>query len=72
HHLHSTGVMVLSAHRSDWNYVDFGPELWLQRYPNYAGQQQLPINIVTPCTIYREFPPFNFRILHYEIMDVQL
>lgn len=44
---------------NDWDYHERGPDVWSEMYPECAGQSQSPINILTACTIYKDFPPFS-------------
>ena len=53
-------ISARSIHSVDWNYHDFGPDVWSERYPTCAGRSQSPINIITACTVYEDFPPFVF------------
>ncbi|CAF4364577.1 unnamed protein product [Rotaria sp. Silwood2] len=43
-----------------WNYADIGPDVWEDSYPICARTIQSPINILTACTVYNEFPTFQF------------
>ncbi len=53
-------VVVDADYNLDWNYGDYGPDVWSERYPTCGGQLQSPINILTACTMYRNFTPFLF------------
>jgi carbonic anhydrase len=45
---------------NQWNYGQLGPDIWSDYYPLCAGKSQSPINILTACTIYKKFQPFEF------------
>ncbi|CAF1580137.1 unnamed protein product, partial [Didymodactylos carnosus] len=47
-----------------WNYEELGPDIWYLTYPNCAGFEQSPIDIITSCTEYHQFQPFTFSS-HY-------
>jgi carbonic anhydrase len=51
---------------NQWNYGQLGPDIWSDYYPLCAGQSQSPINILTACTIYQEFPSFEFIAIDNE------
>ena len=51
---------VHADHSHDWNYDEYGPAVWSERYPICGGERQSPINILTACTTYKYFQPFVF------------
>jgi len=56
-------IIFVLVHRiicEDWNYGDLGPDVWSDRYPLCGGRSQSPINILTACTTYQPFTPFQF------------
>jgi carbonic anhydrase len=53
-------LAINAAHVHEWNYDEYGPDVWSERYPSCAGQSQSPINILTACTSYKNFTPFAF------------
>lgn len=44
---------------SEWDYHKLGPDIWNDIEPLCAGPAQSPINIQTPCTVYRNFSAFQ-------------
>lgn len=48
-------------HVHEWNYDENGPDVWSEKFPICAGQFQSPINILTACTVYKNFTPFEFQ-----------
>ncbi|CAF0769021.1 unnamed protein product [Rotaria sordida] len=52
--------MQLSISADQWNYGNLGPDIWSEYYPLCSGKSQSPINILTACTVYKDFQPFNF------------
>ncbi|CAF0823543.1 unnamed protein product [Adineta steineri] len=52
--------MINGEHTHDWNYDEFGPDVWSEKYPTCGGQLQSPINILTACTVYKNFTSFIF------------
>jgi carbonic anhydrase len=44
---------------NQWNYGHLGPDIWSDYYPLCAGKSQSPINILTACTIYKNFKSFE-------------
>ncbi len=59
-------LLFISVHSHPWNYAELGPDIWSDYYPLCAGQSQSPINILTACTIYQEFSPFEFIAIDNE------
>ena len=59
-------------HNHDWNYEEFGPDVWSEIYPTCGGQRQSPINILTACTTYKEFQPFMFGSAYFEKQNFTL
>ncbi len=54
-------VFVIYADQvPEWNYGEYGPDVWSEQYPTCGGQLQSPINILTACTTYKNFTPFVF------------
>jgi carbonic anhydrase len=56
-------LLIILFHRissETWNYGDLGPDVWSDTYPSCSGQSQSPINILTACTNYRSWVPFQF------------
>ncbi|CAM4820940.1 unnamed protein product [Rotaria magnacalcarata] len=53
-------INIYSTDGLEWNYNDFGPDMWSETYPACAGKSQSPIIIKTACTTYRTFVPFRF------------
>lgn len=51
---------VHSNHVHDWNYDEYGPAVWSERYPICGGERQSPIDIRTACTTYKSFQSFVF------------
>ena len=51
---------------SSWNYLDDGEEMWADLFPQCAGENQSPINILTASTRYQSFPPWNLSVEHRE------
>jgi carbonic anhydrase len=51
--------MIYAQHDLDWNYEGNGPDVWSEIYPACGGQLQSPINILTACTVYKNFTPFK-------------
>ncbi|CAF2726792.1 unnamed protein product [Rotaria sp. Silwood2] len=47
-------------HAHEWDYGEYGPDVWYERYPTCGGQLQSPINILTACTTYKHFTSFIF------------
>lgn len=43
-----------------WNYEARGPDVWSELVPQCGGSAQSPINIRTPCLVYKTFPTFDF------------
>lgn len=50
---------------SGWNYGEDGPDVWKIHYPQCGKSSQSPINIKTPCTVYRSYASFNFSPAYY-------
>lgn len=44
----------------DWNYDEYGPDVWSERYPVCGGKRQSPINIRIACTTHRSLQSFVF------------
>ena len=53
-------ISASAEHDHDWNYGEYGPDVWSERYPTCADEQQSPINVLTACTVYKNFAPFTF------------
>jgi len=51
---------LMSIDGNQWNYGQLGPDIWSDYYPLCAGKSQSPINILTACTVYKKFAPFQF------------
>lgn len=58
--------------KSDWNYNDQGPDVWSEQYPFCAKHAQSPINIITACTIYQSFKPFDFSSDYNQLQSFTL
>jgi carbonic anhydrase len=43
----------------DWDYHQYGPDVWPDLFPQCGGSAQTPINIATARTTYRGFSPFK-------------
>lgn len=52
--------LFIPIYANQWNYGHLGPDVWSEFYPLCAGKSQSPINILTACTIYKDFKPFKF------------
>ncbi|CAF0865752.1 unnamed protein product [Rotaria sordida] len=52
--------LLVSISADQWNYGNLGPDIWSEYYPLCSGKSQSPINILTACTVYKDFQPFNF------------
>ncbi|CAF0851838.1 unnamed protein product [Rotaria sordida] len=52
--------LLISISADQWNYGNLGPDIWSEYYPLCSGKSQSPINILTACTVYKDFQPFNF------------
>ncbi|CAF3183809.1 unnamed protein product, partial [Rotaria sp. Silwood2] len=50
----------MSISANQWNYGNLGPDVWSEYYPLCDGKSQSPINILTACTVYKDFKPFTF------------
>ncbi|CAF4806425.1 unnamed protein product [Rotaria sp. Silwood1] len=59
-------LLFISVSGTQWNYGDLGPDIWSEHYPSCDGQSQSPINILTACTVYKDFKPFTFISTHDE------
>lgn len=56
-------LLLITIHHiisQEWNYNDFGPDMWSEIYSLCDGRSQSPIDIKTACTSYRTFTPFSF------------
>jgi carbonic anhydrase len=61
------GLLVAQAdHYHDWDYEELGPDVWSEIYPTCGGQRQSPINILTACTMYKDFQPFVYGSAYNE------
>lgn len=52
--------VLYTVHINDWDYGEHGPDAWDETYPTCGGQVQSPINILTACTVYKNFSSFTF------------
>ncbi len=52
--------LIYADQNHTWNYEEYGPDVWSETYPTCGGQLQSPINILTACTVYKNFTPFIF------------
>ncbi|CAF2095603.1 unnamed protein product, partial [Rotaria magnacalcarata] len=43
----------------EWNYGEYGPDVWDEFEKTCRGNYQSPIDIKTACTVYQSFPPFH-------------
>ncbi|CAF1381328.1 unnamed protein product [Rotaria sordida] len=53
--------VTYADHIHEWDYGEFGPDVWYEKYPTCGGRLQSPINILTACTTYKSFTPFIFE-----------
>jgi len=58
--LSSVCFLIYADENHSWNYAANGPDVWSVTYPTCGGQLQSPINILTACTVYKNFTPFVF------------
>jgi len=58
--LSSIFFLIYADQNQSWNYAENGPDVWSETYPTCGGQSQSPINILTACTVYKNFTPFIF------------
>lgn len=65
-------MVIYASHDHDWNYEEYGPDVWSEKYPVCAGVSQSPINILTACTTYKSFTPFVFTSAYNEHYDFTL
>ena len=53
-------INIALAADPHWDYGELGPDVWGDLFPTCKGQAQSPINILTACTSYQAFAPFQF------------
>ncbi|CAF3332999.1 unnamed protein product [Rotaria socialis] len=53
----------------EWNYGEYGPDVWNEFNGTCGEIYQSPINIKTACTVYQSFPPFQFSPNYNQTQD---
>ncbi|CAF0900119.1 unnamed protein product [Didymodactylos carnosus] len=72
-HLLILPCIVYGSTDTTWDYGALGPDMWAEAYPLCGnGMNQSPINIVTSCTVYKQFQEFNFSVGYNELLNFSL
>ena len=52
-------ISIRGSEGEEWDYHEYGPDVWPDLFPQCAGSAQSPINIKTTQTSYRRFSPIK-------------
>jgi carbonic anhydrase len=58
----SLSISIDSSTSSEWNYHEYGPDVWSEINPTCAGLSQSPINIRNKCATFKAFSDWNISM----------